>query len=390
MLRGHETRRRLAALRLVSKGFCYSASARLFRHIIIEADSSSQKPSPLARLLELSNSPYAVYVRQVDLRFEGTFSTDKSHSLYVEDLAGLLSCCLARFPNLSALEFHGPPSSLPPQEKGVFINTVVAAIRYVPLLNLTELEVNFPITHDFRQLFSSKASTLRIPIEHVLRRLRHLGLHVSEYTSHRGQRYWRRTPVLPENAAFPNEIYAVHLFRLVERAVNLESLSISSMDLLNLDNIQFDRSLRLKSLNLSRVSISSHTILSLVEQCKESIRSIQLWTVELNSGTWQHVLLQMSKLPHLIYFAIESSGYSSTGTSSNLALELLPPPDDPDDIETSNFLDTFALGNLQRQVNANRSAAGFSQFSEYEYRHIQKTTLESMMGEQSLGGQVVT
>jgi hypothetical protein len=389
VVRGYESRRRLAALRLVSKAFCSSASPRLFRHIIATV-SSFRKVSPLVRLLELCNSPYAVYVRQIDLGFQSfDNSTHESSSLYVEDLAGLLPCCLVRLPNLNALEFRGPPSSLPQEKRRVFINTVVAALRYVPLLNLTELEVTFPIAHDFGQVFCSNTSSLRIPIEHVLQGLRHLGLYVSEYTNRRGQRYWP-TPVSPENAALPNEIYATHLFRLVELAVNLDSLAISCTDLLSLDNIQFGRSLRLKSLYLSGVAISSHTLLSLVEQCNESIRSVQLWLVKLNSGTWQHILLQMSKLPHLLDFAIGSSGYSLTGTSSNLATQLLPPPDDPEDIETSNSLDIYALGNLQRQVNANRTAAGFSRISEYGYRHIQRGTLESAMEELSLGGQSFT
>lgn len=389
MVRGYESRRRLAALRLVSKAFCSGASPRLFRHIIATV-SSFRKVSPLVRLLELCNSPYAVYVRQIDLGFQSfDNSTNESSSLYVEDLAGLLPCCLVRLPNLNALEFRGPPSSLPQEKRRVFINTVVAALRYVPLLNLTELEVTFPIAHDFGQVFCSNTSSLRIPIEHVLQGLRHLGLYVSEYTNRRGQRY-SPTPVSPENAALPNEIYATHLFRLVELAVNLDSLAISCTDLLSLDNIQFGRSLRLKSLYLSGVAISSHTLLSLVEQCNESIRSVQLWLVKLNSGTWQHILLQMSKLPHLLDFAIGSSGYSLTGTSSNLATQLLPPPDDPEDIETSNLLDIYALGNLQRQVNANRTAAGFSRISEYDYRHIQRGTLESAMEELSLGGQSFT
>lgn len=78
------------------------------------------------------------------------------------------------------------------------------------------------------------------------------------------------------------------------------------------------------------------------------------------------------------------------GTRLPLPSGILPPPDDPEDIETSNFLDIYALGNLQRQVNANRTAAGFSRISEYDYRHIQRGTLESAMEELSLGGQSFT
>jgi hypothetical protein len=383
-----DSRRRLAALRLAGRAFCSGASQPLFRHIIATA-GSFQKISPLVGLNELSKSLYAVYVHQIDLGFQDFEHTTASHSLYVEDLAGVLPCCLVRLPNLNALKFHCPPLSLPQEKTRVFINTVVAALRYVPLLNLTALDITFPITYDFEQLICSDASALRIPIDSVLRNLRHLSLKVSQYTSHRGQRYWS-TRVSPENAALPNDIYAIHLFRLVELAVNLNSLEICSTDLLSLDNIQFGRSLRLKSLDLTSVAVSSRTLLSLLEKCQESMRSVQLWRVELNSGTWQHVLLQMSKLPHLLDFAIGSSGYSSTGTSSHFALGFLPAPGKQQDIETTNFLDLHALGNLQRQVNANRTAAGISQISEFDYRHMQRQPLESVMEELSLGGQSST
>lgn len=315
-------------------------------------------------LSRLSHSAYAADVRQIDLRLGEYFGSTDKYQLDVEDLAGLLSSCLVRFPRLSALEVHRLPSSLSEEKTRVFISTIVAALRYVPLPNLTELEISFPITHDFGELFSDKASPIRVPIERVLGSLRHLHLSVTEYTSVIGQRFWR-TPISPANAALPNESYMIYLSRLVEAAVNLDSLSIGSTNILNLDNIEFASSLRLKSLRLRSVSISPLRLTSLVEQCKDTVKHIELDFVKLNSGTWQDVLMQMCKLPHLHYFFVESVGYSSTGSSSHLA-DAPRPPDDLESIETLNFIDLNALGNLQRQVNTNRVATGLPPISEYD------------------------
>lgn len=96
----------------------------------------------------------------------------------MEDLSGILSSCLSKFRNLKALEFHGPPASLPPEQRQVYISTVVAALRYVPLPKLTELNVAFPITHKFGRFFPDRTTALHIPIDEVLEGLQHLGLYV--------------------------------------------------------------------------------------------------------------------------------------------------------------------------------------------------------------------
>lgn len=322
-------------------------------------------------------------MRQIDFGFN-EYASSTTNSLYVEDLAGLLSSYLVRFANLNALEFHKPPPALPQEETRLYIHSIIAAFRYVPLPNLEELVIHFPITHNFRQFFPLKTSALQIPIINILQQLRHLELYVCAYTNRHHQRYWA-TPILPENAALPNETHASYLFRMIEPAINVRSLSIRSLDILNLDPVKFSPSLRLWSLSLSSVSISAHKLLSLVDQSRESVRYIDLQLVKLNSGTWHHVLLEMSKLPRLIDFAIDSSGYSLTGLSSHLVPGLLPEPDDPSNIETYETLDIPALGNLQRAVNANRVTAGLQPFSEYEYKYIGEPSLESWIQRLGLG-----
>lgn len=109
--------------------------------------------------------------------------------LNIEDLAGLLSSCLMKFPNLKALEFHEPPLSLPQLHRRVYIDTVTSALRYVRIPNLTELDIHFPITHDFEDFFPTKFSSLQIPISDALQNLRHLGLYVCAFTDRRDRRY---------------------------------------------------------------------------------------------------------------------------------------------------------------------------------------------------------
>lgn len=68
-----------------------------------------------------------------------------------------------------------------------------------------------------------------------------------------------------------------------------------------------------------------------------------------------------------------------TESSSDLALMLPSDPECPQNIETGDFFDMCALGNLQRQVNSNRINFGLRPFPEMDYRHINKASLESMM-----------
>jgi hypothetical protein len=375
----YQARERLATLRLINKSFCYSASVRLFRHIIARPGFNRRLP-PLVRLCEISNSPNAIHVRQIDLGYSEIGKSTAELQVYVEDLAGILLPCLHRFPNLRALVFGEPASSLPQEYRQIYINTVTTALLYVPLPNLVELELCFPITHNFRHLFPAGASPLRTPIENILRPLRHLGLFVREYTGTQDQRYYRE-PVLPEYAALPTDTNSFHLFKMVELATNLESLAIGSTDYLSFDPEPLSQN-RLRCLYLNCVSISSDSLLAFIDQSKESIRYIELWQVKMDSGTWQHVLLELCGLPRLLDFVIKSSGYSFTGSSSHLAPGLLPPPDDPQDIETYNYLDNYALGNLQRRVNTNRVAAGFQPFSDFEYSYINRPSLESRLADE--------
>lgn len=343
----------LTSLRLVNRGFCAIASPLLFRHIVAIC-VPFQKESPLGRLIEISKSPYAVYVQRLDVGFRFFDSSSiESVSLYQEDLAGILPGCLARLPNINALEFHDASLSLPWESEATAAKTVVAALRYGLLSNLTELEFTLPLGPDFGQLFNNKASTLRIPIAHTLRALHHLGLHIggkmSPYThSHRTR--------------------ASYIFQLVELAVNITSLAISSESLIVLTNFESTRFLCLRHVDLKGVETSADALTSLITQSKESIRSIRFHKITIDSGLWESIFSQMSRLSHLFDVDIGSCGYSSTRTTQRSATQPQHPPAWPQVILPQDVNDGWALRNLLLQVNTNRNAAGLPLMPEIPYK----------------------
>lgn len=96
---------------------------------------------------------------------------------------------------------------------------------------------------------------------------------------------------------------------------------------------------------------------------------ISLLTVKLKSGTWEQVLLELCKLPHLLDVDIDYSGYSAGGSSSHLD-QPLPSQDQHLQIETSQNPDWGVLGDLERRVNSNRIAMGLQPFGDGRYRHM--------------------
>jgi hypothetical protein len=165
----------------------------------------------------------------------------------------------------------------------------------------------------------------------------------------------------------------VYLIRMVELASSLRSLAINGQNRFDIDSLGFRNSLRLEALVLEEVSASPSFFLSLVDRWQESMRFMELDRVRLKSGTWSQVLLPISDKLRLLGFRICGCGYSPDGTSSGLASKCRRRPiigPDPSHIDTKEPRDLHALGDLQRQVNANRTAAGEPAFGDDEYQCI--------------------
>ncbi|RAK80008.1 protease inhibitor [Aspergillus fijiensis CBS 313.89] len=371
-----ETRSCLISLRLVSRNFCASASRHMFKHIIASLSSSRGNRNLLQRVAEISESKYAADVHLLEVgrdRWGSNSCSSLGHD--IQDLAGLLSPCLARLANLRVLKFrascqlstrdHEEPAITRDHERTA-IEAVVAALRYVNLPCLEGLELFFPLAHDFGDFFPIHSTPLHIPMKDLLHGLKFLALHLTAYTKELGQRYWK-TDVLPTHAALPNDLHAAHLLRLVELAPNLQALSISSTDILPFYAIHFSPALHLTSLCLSRVLITFDHFRALIEQCKDNLKHIELSLVQLHSGTWHAVLTQFRQLPHLIDFSINSCGYPATGPNAHLA-DMPPEPDAPEPLETMNSADYDGLGELKEFVNTNRTALGLDPFDRTDLR----------------------
>lgn len=288
-----DIRQCLTALRLVNKNFYNSASPILSRHVIAKT-ASNQASRPLKQLIKFSNSQSASYVYQIDFGFgDMTSSNEGDSGSYIEDLAEVLSSCLPRFPNLKALQFHSPPLSIPLDQSRAYINTVVSALRSIPLPNLEELEIHFPYTRDFWGLFTGAA---QIPIDDVLRPLRHLGIHICENSRPDLPGPQPVNPNVPDNGWF-----SVSVHKMVQQAPNLESLAIcSEEDDFDISNIGFPLTLRLRALHLSGVSTMAGVLLGLAEQGRDTLAFILLERITLYSVDREDVLRQLSNLPRLL------------------------------------------------------------------------------------------
>lgn len=255
--------------------------------------------------------------------------------------------------SVDELSFERPQTYFSKEETRSYVNSIVIAICNVTLPNLTALTLRFPICHDFGRLLSSNSNPAHIPIATILRQLRSLELEVCASTSSRGRRYGR-APTLPQHLAFPNETYASYLQQMIEPAINLTSLSISSQDILNIDPVNFLSSIQLHSLTLSGISISLPTLLALIHQPSPTLESIFHKVVKLKSETWENTLREIAKLQRITEFYIESGGYSSTGASAHLATATPRRPDRQPNIETYSRDGLVAHGTLQCTVNENR------------------------------------
>lgn len=365
-------RQNLAALRLLNRTFCRCASPWLFRHI--DARHKHQANMlPLERLGKISQSKYAKYVRQIDIGFTPNivYAGDKLDGcvLYTEDFRGLFQSYLARFPNIKALEFHEPPSAMDKDTRRTYKDTVLSTLRYVPLPKLEELEIKFSIGNDFGFLDMEEDSLhttpLRIPSKRFMKRIRHFGLHVCAYTDGvGGEKAPEITPL--EYPTLPFYDYSSRLFFMVQAACSLQSLTISSWNVLEHSAWSTMHLDKLRCLHFEGLAIYSDDLLGIMYQCKETIRYINLFNVKLIDKTWYYALLRMCKLPRLLDIQMEHCGYFSLGESAHLGHDI---PDENifQQIETNSQYDRSALGTLQRQVNNNRVAAGFKPFSHERY-----------------------
>jgi len=365
-----DSKRTLAALRLVNKAFCRSSTPHYFRWIQVThppKHPTELEPSPLLmRLGFLCKSPYASFVQHLKVGFENADGPDSpshwsSNREYMQRLARfLLTSLLSRLSNLAVLEVKcayyplSPERGFAPDLARLFTHSLAQSLHNNPLPKLRELSLSFPvITEDgrFRDGFSSTAP---ITIEQVVRRLEHLEIFHSDDLN--GDRRWVSSRPL---------LRFQPLSKIIEAAENLTSLHIGSANLLTLHNLDFSSLNRLHTLQIKGAAISCEDILSLMDICSEAMCRIRLNDVQLRSGTWEDVLLRISQLPSVQWFRLSWCGYARDGESSHL----IPPlgPSVNHYIASTHTADYAALRDLKQKVNDNRSVVGLPELQDHLY-----------------------
>jgi hypothetical protein len=300
----------------------------------------------------------------------------------------LLPAALCNFRKLSSLTVKSlrissnktSRQSCPEDLQQLFTAVTANVLRYLPLHGLKDLTIALPVTHDFATVLSGTATTpSRTPADTILRKIEHMDFLVCDASGPRGERYFSSSPSTAQRL-FPNEAHAHKLFNIIQSAVNLRSLRVTSTHVLDMDRLNVEHLNKLQNLELNRVKILCDRLLSIARQNESTLRSFHLWWyVELKTGTWTDVLLGLCRLPKLVAFHVQSIGYAEGGDSSRYRPGLLPEIDNPRDIETYHYLDWNALGNAQRHVAAMRKINGLPEMGSNDFRNAEMESVEDVL-----------
>lgn len=248
------------------------------------------------------------------------------------------------------------------------LRAIQSTFRYGLFPPLEELDLHVKLAYDIEvlspSLFQVEPATSPWPLKKVLSQLRQLHVGILDKSGSFGERYYS-SEATESQTQFPNAAHARGFFDFVAMATDLESLSISCTHVLDLDLLSIARFKRLRVLILSRIKMSMGHLQRLIFQNTATMHGLDFLEVERKTGTWESLLLSLRSLLSLTNFWVRSCGYIETSRHVRL---LLPPIDDPQDLDTLHFNDFDALGQLQCHVTNVRDAAGLAQMSEYDYK----------------------
>ena len=311
---------------------------------------------------------------------------------YIEDLETLLPACLPSYHKLRTLRISGPSSRagyaadphFPEDLRHSLRNTIENALSHVPLPSLIKLSLELSLAHDFAALIEHSQFMRSVgPLPgttafgEVLDRLCHLDIVITENSGPGGQHYFTK-PLSRQQIAYPNQKFAPGFFRFIEAAPNVKILRIRATHVFDMDLFKVTEFCSLHVLELRNLKISLEHFLSIIEQNIDTLRAIDLEDFQLVSGTWEHFLLRLCSLPCLDYFEISGCSYDKDGLSAWLAPRGLQRLDNVRTIETRSLRDYHALGNLQRQIMANRDAAGLPQIDDRDFQYTSWVPLEEV------------
>lgn len=347
----------------------------------------------LANLMRISRSKLAAHVKSLVIKLDDTYEystpVESGHGdagrrtlVFFQDLAQSLPLCVQALRNLRSLDvgcrsasYSSGSEELLPHEHCQQLDTTMAVIlTYADLDHLENLTISVPCTYDIHTIMEYDRdraySQCRPPLARTMSSLRSLTLNICDSSDPQGQRYfYKQTSMLLQTFGSQAQ-YAQSFFDFAGVPPNLESLAISCTAPLNFDLFDTSRLQRLRNLSLTCVKISGDHLLRLLTQNRATLDTIWFTQVELNSRTWEDVLVQLCGFPLLIQVAIQSSDYASDGLSSRFSICLLPEIDNPQSIEGFHSRDNYALGDLTRLVNRRRRERSLLEITDTEERSI--------------------
>ncbi|KAK3617015.1 hypothetical protein LTR22_026876 [Elasticomyces elasticus] len=381
---GRHSLRDLKNLRLASKTTCKAASPYFFQ------DFDARTPvraSTLATewqhtLLGFTEKPWLRYVRTLKIGTRDTAgvfsprgaSRGASRDRFLVACAYAVPAFVRNCSALQAIRVEVDATDVgftadkePNWQRDLLLLMILNALRECSR-TIASLEISLPLTADFRTLHYSIIKTPALLT--LLSKITSTSLTINDATGLGGVRYWI-TSESGNQREYPNQQYQAGLWDFTQLMPALHALSIQCTHMCDFTRLSHTSFQGLEELKLTRVEVSSSRFGDIVQKSSVTLRSIELYLVELTSGTWSEVLISFCGLSGLLQLSVQSCGYSATGTSSHFRPGLEPEPDNPRAIETHNGgQDLAALGAVQRYVNSLRKEKFLEQYDEHNYRYM--------------------
>lgn len=333
------------------------ATPLLFRYIQAVVGYSAGRP--LDSILKISESPYALYVRDVHFGFVGSWLPGLDYDRYIDDLAaGALPVLISRFQNIQTFRLQSPTvvdtfseeGQMTPLMLSKLTSSLVNTLRFVSVPRLRCLHLSLPTTAEFARFFES--SGYARDFTEIFGEIEELHITINDSTGSDGRRHpkWPRSVI---KTRYPLDPFAPYLIQLISHAKRLKVFNLESRAWFDVSDLKADAFSRLKSFRLEGVRIKHETLKKIFIQAHDELRRVQLTDIRLMTGTWESVFGGHIALPpcKLSWLSVEGCGYSRTGTSAqHIGYSLSHPAA----FSTMHGPDWLTYAEWKSLVNANR------------------------------------
>lgn len=357
------------------------ATPLLFRYIQAVVGYSAGRP--LDSILKISESPYALYVRDVRFGFVGSWLPGLDYDRYIDDLAaGALPILISRFQNIQTFRLQTPTvvdtfseeGQLKPPMLAKLTNSLVHTLRFVPVPRLKCLHMSVPTTAEFARFFESNSYARNFT--NVFAQIEELHITINDSTGPDGRRdpKWPRSVI---KTKYPLDRFAPYLVQLISYAKRIKVFSLDSRTWFDVSDLEAESFTRLKSFRLEGVRMNDETLKKIFIQAHDELRRVELIQVRLMTGTWESVFDGHLALPprNLIWLRVEGCGYSMTGASAeHIGYSF---SHYPTALWTTHGRDWLALTNWRSLVNTSRCRRGLPRCPYCLFRPFDQSTISN-------------